>query len=183
MIEQCRLECRSEICVRRRDGAASLAAGAGEPADATADRPAAAAQGAFGPPGSNTLVSNCVPRDDTGDPRYIQLAIASVAQLPRHGKGGRGRSDPADGAPERISSGNGSGTSPRYDSRSERRSRQSQLDVAVIACRFWEGFSRIRIENNASMPCFPQLSTASLPFNNSDQTNSFHEDGAVPNSI
>ena len=32
-----------------------------------------------------------VPRDDTGDPRYIHLAIASVAQLPRHEKRRFGR--------------------------------------------------------------------------------------------
>ena len=67
MIEQCRLGCRSQICVRRFEGAANLAATSrdGDRADAIAEWPGAGVQGDFGSPGSNTLVSSCVPRDDT----------------------------------------------------------------------------------------------------------------------
>ena len=68
MIEQCRLGCRSHICVRRFEGDDSLALTSrdGVTADATAEWPADGAQGDLGAPGSNTLVNSCVPRDDTG---------------------------------------------------------------------------------------------------------------------
>jgi hypothetical protein len=54
--------------VRRFEGDDGLAtvSRAGDKAKAIDEWPVAGVQGNFGSPGSNTLVSNCVPRDDTG---------------------------------------------------------------------------------------------------------------------